>query len=156
MEPCLAVSIPAWWRSLVPIATLIALVGCGPMLLLPGGELEGSPAAAPGDWDFAELISTVQLETRPTDPYSVNVWAVGMGAALYLHAGANRSKWVENMQANPLVRVRVERRIFELTASRVTEQGEFARFADRYEEKYGNRPRNEKVDEIYLYRLVAR
>jgi hypothetical protein len=39
---------------------------------------------------------------------------------------------------------------------RVEDAAEFASFADAYEKKYGMRPRNENVSEVYLYRLGAR
>ena len=100
-------------------------------------------------------METCQLETRPQDPYSVNIWAVGIGPHLYIHAGANRSSWVEHMESNPEVRVRVEGTLYELRASRVEGQGEFDRFSDAYEEKYGTRPRNENAAEAYLFRLEA-
>jgi hypothetical protein len=111
---------------------------------------------APADWSFADEISTIQLETRPEDPYSVNIWAVGMGDQLYVHAGASRATWVEHMEADPLVRAQVGDRLFALRAVRVESAEEFARFAAVYKEKYGNRPRNENIAEIYLYRLGAR
>jgi len=132
------------------------VAGCGPLLVIPGGELDGVAVPAPKDWASAEDVSTIQLETRPEDPYSVNIWAVGMGPLLYVHAGANRSSWVEHMEANPDVRVRIEDKLYELRASRVESQDEFARFSDAYEEKYGSRPRNENVVEAYLFRLEAR
>ncbi len=47
-------------------------------------------------------------------------------------------------------------RLFLLRASRVEGAEEFARFADVYEKKYGTRPRNENIDEIYLFRLGVR
>jgi hypothetical protein len=134
----------------------LLLVGCGPFLVIPGGELDGAVSPAPSDWSFSDDVNTIQLETRPEDPYSVNIWAVGMGPLLYLHAGANRSTWVENMEANPAVRVRIEDKLYELRASRVGDPDEFARFSDAYEEKYGSRPRNENVAEAYLFRLEAR
>lgn len=139
---------------LIPAALLF--VACGPFLLLPGGKLDGETTPVPADWSFTDDVSTVQLETRPADPYSVNIWALGMGRALYVHAGANRSTWVENMEADPDVRVRVEDKLYELRATRVTGEDEFARFADDYEKKYGSRPRNENIAEIYLFRLEAR
>jgi hypothetical protein len=143
--------------QVLALITMIALtVGCGPTLLFPGGALEGAEMPAPTDWGFAEEISTIQLETRPEDPYSVNIWAVGLGDQLYVHAGANQATWVEHMEANPLVRAQVGERLFPLRASRVTSAEEFARFADVYETKYGTRPRNENIAEIYLYRLSAR
>ena len=81
---------------------------------------------------------------------------IGMGPYLYVHAGANRAAWVEHMEVDPLVRMLIEDRLYELRAARVEDQSEFARFADVYETKYGNRPRNENVAEAYLFRLSAR
>ena len=52
--------------------------------------------------------------------------------------------------------MRIEEKLYELAAARVTEAEEFARFADVYEEKYGVRPRNENVSEVYLLRLGER
>ena len=134
-----------------------SIAGCGgPFVLLPGGALEGSTVATPDDWSFTDAVDTVQLETRPADPYSVNIWVIAIGKTLYVHAGANRSKWVENMEADPNVRLRVNDSIYELVASRVDAQEEFDRFSDAYEQKYGRRPRNENVAEAYLFRLAAR
>lgn len=143
------------WLAAGPFA-LACLFGCGPTLLLPGGELSGPVAETPEDWSFSDEISTIQLETRPTDPYSVNIWAVGIGDRLYVHAGANRSRWVENLIADPLARVRVGGTIHPVVATRVEDPAEFAAFADAYQKKYGMRPRNENVAEVYLYRLDAR
>lgn len=144
-------------------ALLVALIltgsatACrGPFLLLPGGALDGQTAPAPEDWSFTDSVSTVQLETRPADPYSVNIWAVGMGPSIYVHAGANRSTWVEHLEADPNVRLRVNDSIYELVATRVDAQEEFDRFSAAYDGKYGRRPRNEKVAEAYLFRLAPR
>ena len=130
-------------------------LACGPTLLLPGGELNGALSAPPTDWGWTQEVETIQLETRPEDPYSVNIWAVGIDDKLYVHAGANRSNWVENMEADPSVRVLIDDRIYELTADRVEDQAEFEAFSDVYEKKYGSRPRNENVNEAYLFRLRA-
>lgn len=143
------------WMATGPFA-LLCLLGCGPVLLLPGGELSGPVEAAPSDWSFSDEISTIQLETRPADPYSINIWAVGLGDRLYVHAGANRSRWVENLSADPRARVRVAGKLHPMTAVRVEDATEFATFADAYKKKYGVRPRNENVAEVYLYRLEPR
>lgn len=127
-----------------------------PLVLLPGGSLQGSVAPPPADWAFTDEVNTIQLETRPDDPYSVNIWVIALGERLYVHAGANRSTWVEHMEADPNVRLRVGGSIYELAAARVEAQDEFDRFSDAYEAKYGRRPRNENVDEAYLFRLAAR
>jgi hypothetical protein len=139
------------------IVLAAALVGCGrPLLLLPGGALEGTPAAAPESWSFTDEVDTIQLETNPAEPYSVNLWVVALDEHLYIHAGANRSAWVEHLEADPNVRLRVDDSIYELVSSRVEAQEEFDRFSDAYDRKYGMRPRNGDVAEAYLFRLAAR
>jgi hypothetical protein len=142
---------------LLVIACVMAATGCGrPFVLLPGGALEGTPAAVPDSWSFTDAVKTVQLETNPAEPYSVNIWATAVGEQIYVHAGANRSTWVEYIEADPNVRLRVNESIYELVASRVQDPAEFERFSAAYEKKYGNRPRNENVAEAYLFRLGAR
>lgn len=133
-----------------------SVAGCGgPLALLPGGALEGPTVATPESWSFTDAVKTVQLETLPADPYSVNIWVIAIDDHLYVHAGAHRSTWVENIEADPNVRLRVNDSIYELAASRVDDQGEFDRFSDAYEQKYGLRPRNGSAAEAYLFRLGA-
>lgn len=141
----------------ISAVAVLCVAGCGgPFLLLPGGELDGPTTPVPDDWGFTDDISTIEIETRPSDPYSINIWAVGLDEHLYLHAGGNRTAWVEHLEADPRLRARIEGRIYELAAIRVESPAEFARFADAYEEKYGVRPRNENIEEIYVLRLGAR
>jgi hypothetical protein len=142
---------------LLAIVLFAPLAGCSrPVLLLPGGALDGEAKAAPDDWSFTDAVDTVQLETHPGDPYSINIWATAAGEFIYVHAGANRSTWVEHIEADPNVRLRVEDSIYELAAARVVAQEEFDRFSDAYEKKYGRRPRNENSAEAYLFRLAPR
>jgi hypothetical protein len=75
----------------------------------------------------------------------VNIWVVALDGNLYVHAGASRSTWVEHLEADPPVRIRVSDSIYELAAARVESQQEFDRFSDAYERKYGSRPRNGSV-----------
>ncbi len=146
-------------RRAPPILALaaLALAACAePFVLLPGGALEGATVPAPESWSFTDDIQTMQLETLPADPYSVNIWVTAVGPSLYVHAGTSRSRWVVNMDSDPEVRLRVNESIYELAASRVEGQDEFDRFSDAYEQKYGRRPRNENVAEAYLFRLDPR
>jgi hypothetical protein len=142
---------------LLLLLTLVLAAGCdGPFVILPGGALEGSTTATPESWSFTDEVNTVQLETRPADPYSVNIWVIALGDNLYVHAGDNRATWVENMETDPSVRLRIDGSIYELLAARVEDQQEFDRFSDAYERKYGRRPGNENVAEAYLFRLSVR
>jgi len=146
-------------RSILAFALLLTVfsVSCnGPTVLLPGGALEGTTVAAPDSWASLDEVDTIQLETLPADPYSVNIWVIGLDENLYVHAGDSRSTWIENMETDPDVRLRAGDSIYELSASRVDGQDEFDRFSDAYEQKYGRRPGNENVDEAYLYRLAPR
>ena len=147
-------------RQLLLLSVLVStmsVAACGgPFVLLPGGALDGSPAAAPESWAFTDEVDTIQFETNPADPYSVNIWVIALGENLYVHAGASRATWVENMESDPNVRLQVGESIYELAAARVDGQEEFNLFSDAYEKKYSRRPRNENVSEVYLFRLVAR
>lgn len=143
-------------RGILACAALLLTACADPFFLLPGGSLEGRAAPVPESWAALRDIKTIQLETRPADPYSVNIWIIGLGADRYVHAGANRAEWVEHLEADPDVRLRVGEELYELQAVPVTDGAEFARFADAYEDKYGRRPRNENVSEAYLFRLGPR
>lgn len=144
-------------RFLIAILLAAAAAACsGPFVLMPGGSLDGNTAPVPTSWTFTDEIDTIQLETNPADPYSVNIWATALDGSLYVHAGANRAAWIENMETNPNVRLRANDSIYELKASRVESQEEFDRFSAAYEKKYGNPPRNDSVVEAHLYRLGAR
>ncbi len=144
-------------RSVPLLLLMLLALGCSrPFVLVPGGALEGTAAGTPDSWAFTDEIDTVQLETNPADPYSVNIWVTRVDELLYVHAGANRATWVEYMESDPNVRLQVEESIYELASARVGTQEEFDRFSDAYEQKYGRRPRNENVAEAYLFRLAAR
>ena len=63
-------------------------LGCGgPVVMLPGGKLSGTVQPPPADWAFSDDVDNIQLETRPDDPYSVNLWGVGVGATFYIVSG---------------------------------------------------------------------
>ena len=142
-------------RLIPAITLLILLAGCEYMPF-SGGALEGAPTPAPSDWTHALDESVIELETNPAEPYSVKLWAIGLGPYAYVHAGANFTTWVEHIESDPAVRLLVGKSLYELTAERVTSAEEFKRFSDAYESKYGNRPRNENIEEVYIYRLLPR
>jgi hypothetical protein len=138
------------------LALFTVLSGCrGPLFLLPGGPLEGVTAPAPADWSFTDEIEVVQLETKPDEPYSVNIWVVALDGGLYVHSGSSQHTWIENMEADPRVRLRANESVYGLVAARVTSQDEFDRFIAAYEKKYGDPPRNSNIGDVYLFQLVA-
>jgi hypothetical protein len=142
------------WPAIL-IALTLVLASCE-YLPISSGQLEGTVTPLPDDWTAVAAPDIIQLETNPAEPYSVNLWIIGDGEDLYVHAGANRAAWVEHIEQDPRVRLGIEGRLFELRAERVTSADEFRRFSDKWEAKYGSRPRNENVAEAYLFRLLPR
>lgn len=145
---------PVRQTVLIVIACTL-LSACG-YIPFSSGALQGQLTPVPADWSDVAQADIIELETNPGDPYSVKLWIVGIGPELYVHAGANRATWVEHIEQDPAVRLLIGNSLYELQASRVTGAEEFNTFSDAYETKYGNRPRNENVNEAYLFRLKQR
>lgn len=108
------------------LLALLALCACsgGPLPFLAGGKLDGPLKPTPASFATVENGTTMQLETLPEKPYSVNVAAAIVGDALYVNAGNTRTQWVQNMEMTPLVRARIEGDVYELKARRVTDAKE--------------------------------
>jgi hypothetical protein len=119
-------------RLIVLLAAVASLAACGPLGPFPGGRLRGEVhQGAPPDWSIARDAKQIQLETRPEDPYSVNVWCGVMDGKLYVPTSlilgtddpAERG-WVKNVQEDPGVRVRIEGTVYPLRAVRVDDPAE--------------------------------
>ena len=122
---------------LVLITVLCAglVVSCNdPLVVIPGRALSGEVKSAPVLWN--DVPDTIQVETRPSDPYSVNIWGVGVDDNLYVSTGEDGTRWTPFIEADPNVRVRINTFIYELTASVVTDSGERDRVTEAYIEKY--------------------
>ncbi len=124
-------------RSLL-ILLALTWIGCGPLWWFPGGELRGSPAPAPAtDWAALDHCKIIQLETRSPEPYSINIWAAGFGEQLYLASGRGTgSRWVRNIEAEPLVRVQACGLIYTLRATHTTDAADLERFLIAVKRKY--------------------
>jgi hypothetical protein len=142
-------------RTFVALASLMLWACGGPTALFPGGALSGPVRPVPESFEFARDAVTIQLESRPDDPYSVNIACAVVAGALYVSAGDNKSSWVENMEANPLVRMRINGDIYALHAHRVTDDAEMRAFADEWlKNSWARDPM--QYDEVWVYRLAAR
>ena len=136
---------------------LFAAPGCnGPFVLLPGGELDGETGPAPSDWAFAGDYGTCQLETRPDDPYSVNIAFTVLDGGLYINAGDTETQWAKNITANPLVRLRLDGVLYDLRAERVIDPEEIAAFGKAWTNQSMFRRDPSGLDEVWVYRLVPR
>jgi hypothetical protein len=144
------------FQSTLLVLLPLVLFGCnGPFAVFPGGALSGSVKPTPASFDFARETSTIQLETNPDDPYSVNIACAVVDAQLYVSAGDNQSQWVENMEADPLVRLRIDGDVYELRAHRVIDDAEMRAFADEWTKNAWARDPTE-LGEVWVYRMSAR
>ena len=134
----------------------ILVSACGPFLLFPGGKLDGSVKPTPASFAFASDAGTIQIETRPADPYSVNVACAIVGDRLYVSGGDTKTRWVENIEADPLVRARIDGDVYELRARRVVDDAELRAFAVAWM-KLGSWARDPtKLGEVWVYQLEPR
>ena len=120
-------------RILIMALVSILATGCGgPFLVFPGGALRGDVVTQPvGDWSFADSWF-VDLETRPSDPYSVELNYFVRDGRLYIDPAEGR-KWFDYIREDPRVRVRFAGKVYPASAVLVGRPGEVEGFqADRF------------------------
>ncbi|MGI9590879.1 MAG: nitroreductase/quinone reductase family protein, partial [Myxococcota bacterium] len=99
---------------------------------------------------------TTQLETRPDEPYSVNVVFTVVDGALYVNAGDTETQWAKNIAQDPNVRLRIDDALYQLRAERVTDAETVAAFAKAWTSQSLFRRDPTELDQVFLYRLVPR
>ena len=121
--------------SRIPFSVLFlsALAACsGPFLLLPGSALVG-PEASIETAKISGESALIELETRPADPYSVNLNAFFIGGAAYIDPAEDR-QWYQYLVEDANVRVKFagDGTVYTAVAVRETDPGVVDQFeADR-------------------------
>lgn len=139
------------------LLSIFTALGCnGPFAVVPGGRLGGDVRPVPSDWVFAGDYGTIQLETRPEEPYSVNIAYTVIDGRVYINAGDTETQWVKNLTADPLVRMRMEGVLYELRAERVSDSVEISKFGEAWTDQSMFRRDPVALDEVWIYRLVSR
>ena len=139
-------------RLVVGVTCVVALAACSePFVTIPGGELTGQALNPPAGW--SDVPDTIQLETRPADPYSINIWGVGLGSDLYVATSADGTAWTGFLETDNNVRVRFREGIYSLQAAEVEDSAERDRVAQAYAEKYEVDPDDGWVIEGMIIRL---
>ncbi len=117
------------------------LLACGgPILIFPGGALSGEVVTEPvTDWSFVD-DAFVDLETRPSDPYSVELNYFVRDGRLYLDPAEGRA-WLDHIREDPRVRVRFGGKVYPARAVLVGGPGEVEGFdPERFVYRIESRP----------------
>ncbi len=125
------------------VAAALGLSAChGPLGPFAGGRLSGTISTEPSaDWSVAAGHDTVVIETRPDDPYSVQVHYYVVGDQLYVEAMPRGwSRWRGFLAADPLARVRFGDRIYPVRAVPVVRADEIASVLPVFYTKDARRP----------------
>ena len=147
------------------VVLLMIAFGCGPLGPFSGGRLSGDPGSAEvSDWSAWSDEETLQVETRPDDPHSVNTWFVAIGPALYVPTsmilGPDKPEergWVANVKADPRVRIRVGGLVYERRAVRLGEGAEYDAALSALDAKYEQGPDDRDAGrEVWIYRMDPR
>ena len=142
---------------LLAVAVVALSSGCsGPLPFMSGGAISGEDQSAPSDWALEEDYGLVVLETRPDDPYSINIAYLQLGGRLYIYAGDTETQWVQNMDADPNVRLLLGDVIYGLRADRVLDADEISAFGEIWKDKSIFHRDPTDLDELWLYQLSAR
>jgi len=142
-------------QTMLALSMLAVAAGCnGPLPFMSGGALHADEERpAPMKWSFDEDFAIAQLETAPDAPYSVNIAYTQIDGRLYIHAGDTRTTWVEHMEENPAVRLRVGDVLYVAEAERVTDPTEITRFARVWTDQSMFHRDPDELEEVWLYRL---
>ena len=117
----------------------VARLSGGPLGIVPGGRLDGPLAGNQSpDWSFTDSVRTIQVEVAPEDPLSVTTWVFTLDGDLYVAADFFNpfKRWPHRALADPRVRLRIDGRIYERFAVRVTDPATIARLRRAIAVKY--------------------
>ncbi len=144
-------------RFVFLLALSLSLAACdGPFGITSGGELSGTVEDPPVVWQFEAEAGLAQLETRPEDPYSINLAYVQLDGRLYVYAGDTRTNWVQHIEQNPLVRILIDETLYPVRVVRVSDDEELAAFAAQWTSRGMFQRDPLQFEEVWLYRLETR
>ena len=145
------------------VFSVVSILGCAPLGPVPGGALRGETHAGRSpDWNSLAAVHTIQLESRPSDPYSVNTWLGVVDGVLYVPSSLiygpdvpTERGWVRHVQEDARVRLRIEGTVYELRAVRIEDAATAERVRSALLEKYGVAP-DEHTAQAWIFRMDAR
>ena len=131
----------------------------GPLGPIPGGKLSGPVDASPNpDWASMNMEKVIELEIRPSKPWSLSVWNVVVDGELYVPSAMGaRRRWTAVAVVDPLVRLRTHGKIYERRIEKVTDPALRLRVGRAVAERYGAKPpENADEDPTWYFHLAPR
>lgn len=119
----------------------------GPLGPIPGGALSG-PVNSTENPDWSKLEKELELEIRPSRPWSLHIWGVVVDGELYSpSAFGARRRWPKVVLADPRVRLRTNGQVYERLLERVTDPELEKRVSAAIAARYGLDARKAEVDD---------
>jgi hypothetical protein len=143
----LAAAIGAIVLTLLFLDTFGGYLFDGPLGPIPGGALSG-PVNSTEDPDWSKLEKVLELEIRPSKPWSLHIWGVVVDGQLYSPSayGAKR-RWPKVVVEDPRVRLRTNGQIYERRLERVTDRDLEKRIREALVARYGLDPKKAADDD---------
>ena len=138
------------------IALVLVVTACEPVAMFAGGELSGTDTPVPLEWSASDAVETVQLEVRPSNPYSVNIWGVGVGSDFFIASASADNRWAGYIDDNPNVRLRIGDAIYEMRALEANNPTDREIFLAAAKRKYDFEPEPEQESDARLFKLFPR
>jgi hypothetical protein len=119
----------------------------GPLGPIPGGALSG-PVNSTENPDWSKLEKELELEIRPSRPWSLHIWGVVVDGELYSpSAYGARRRWPKVVLEDPRVRLRTNGQIYERNLERVTDPELKKRVGEALVARYGLDPKKAEGDD---------
>ncbi len=146
--------------TLALVLGLVLLFRTEPLAIIPGGRLSGEEVTVPvTDWSFTEQYTTVALEVRSTDPYSVNTSALLHDGVLYVPSGrGGESRWAQFLLQDSNMRLRVGHKLYKVRATRVINPMLIRELYEVWGQRYPSQAGRtaEEIAQLWFFRIDAR
>jgi len=146
--------------SFALVLGVVLLFRTEPLAIIPGGRLSGEEVTVPvTDWSFTEQYTTVTLEVRSSDPYSVNTSSLLYDGVLYVPSGrGGESRWAQFLLQDSNMRLRVGNKLYKVRATRVENPMLLRELYEEWVQRYpGQAGRTaEEIVQMWFFRIDAR
>ncbi|MCH7803301.1 MAG: hypothetical protein IH937_04390 [Acidobacteria bacterium] len=146
--------------TLALVLGLVLLFRTEPLAIIPGGRLSGEEVTVPvTDWSFTEQYTTVTLEVRSSDPYSVNTSSLLHDGVLYVPSGrGGESRWAQFLLQDSNMRLRVGHKLYKVRATRVINPMLIRELYEVWGQRYPSQAGRtaEEIAQLWFFRIDAR